>query len=151
MDNKILVISNTILIVLILATLCLISAIGMSLFVKFNDDFTAAPLVAPAAPTDVATIPSIHQQSPITNDCNYSLAPGETKYVNKNCCIMGDVVIDGVPQFDSLQETGHLVILQKDVDVLAPYGASVVKCTDIETLKLGFKTGCGRPEGCSEC
>jgi len=143
----------------LLATLCLASIIGMGLWFKLNNVNSLVPNNASINPnlappnTTVITNPTIIKSNPIEdNTCNISLEPGEDKIINAGCCIQGDVLVDEIPYFDSIQNTGHLVVMKRDGSVLAPYGASVTRCpANIEILKKGFfqAGACGLNNGCS--
>jgi hypothetical protein len=59
------------------------------------------------------------------------------------------VQIDGVAKYDNAQETGLIVVLTKDADVKAPWGASV-SSANVEDIKASMMmVGCGLPAGCS--
>lgn len=114
---------------------------------------------ATATKTPSATPTSKPRSMPIVVDvnCDVSLEPGRSASVPKGCLISGDVSVDGKALFDNDQHTGLIVVLNKDVTVIAPYGASVTRQgpnpeETIEDVKSSMdQFGCGFPSsgGCS--
>jgi len=80
--------------------------------------------------------------------CDVSLPKGTTATVPGGCVISGDVEVNGEPLYDSAQDTGLVVIVESDVEVFAPYGASVTNADSQDVVDAVEQTGCGLPNGC---
>jgi hypothetical protein len=117
----------------------------------------------PSGSTATTTLSNVHNvtattasststtaSSTVTADtCVAQIANGQTLRVKAGCHVQGDVQIDGVAKYDNAQETGLIVVLTKDADVKAPWGASV-SSANVEDIKASMMmVGCGLPAGCT--
>lgn len=103
-----------------------------------------------SATATTATSTSTTASSTVTADtCVAQIANGQTLRVKAGCHVQGDVQVDGVAKYDNAQETGLIVVLTKDADVKAPWGASVSSAA-VEDIKASMMmVGCGLPAGCT--
>lgn len=87
-------------------------------------------------------------QVTVTDRCDVSLPKGTKAIVPGGCVVSGDVAVNGKALYDSDQTTGLVVIVKSDVEVFAPFGASVTNADPQDVVNAVKQTGCGLPNGC---
>jgi len=106
------------------------------------------PLVIPASETQSISTPII--STPVSSDnlasCQ-SFQSGETRQVSANTFVVGDVIIEGVNQYDA-GGTGESTVafFEKSVSVTAPWGAGCYTGSNIfieQVVQRELNYGCG--------
>lgn len=110
---------------------------------------TALPTTTSIPPllTPKAADLSHYADLPITlSGCGSALEPGETRSVESGTFIMGDIIIDGMRQFDGRTGEGTVAYFERDAIVQANWGAGCylgdISLLD-EVVQGEFLHGCG--------